>query len=227
MNICRVFQVISLAVAAITFAAAGAQADTTSFDVSLNTSALAGPQTLLFGITDGDAVADNTVTLSNFNFGTGSALGSPSISGTGISGDLTSGISLNDSGFSALFSQQFDSGSSLSFLLNTTNAFTSGTPDAFAMYVCNSDVSACYSDDASTGAVLVLNLTGSALTPGSFTLNGASDQDLPAPVVTVATGTGTGTGTGNSNVPEPSILLLVVCGLLGVAVLTGGKVAAR
>ncbi len=229
MHIRRVLQVLSLALVAVTFAAVAAQADTTSFDVTLNTSSLSGTQTLLFGITDGDGVADNSVTLANFNFGAGSPLGSASISGTGISGDLASGIALDDSGFSALFSQQFTVGSSLSFLLNTSNAFTSGTPDAFAMYLCDADVSNCYSDDISTGALLVLNLTGSPLTPASFVLNGSAEPDLSEPVVTVPTGTGTGmgTGTGNNNVPEPSSMLLALCGLTGLALVLGRKTGRR
>jgi hypothetical protein len=185
-------------------AAASARAD--SFDVSLNTASLSSAQILAFGLTDGDGVADNNVTLSGFAFGGGSAVGSPDYQGTtGVSGDLGSMINMNDSGFSALFTQQFDAGSSISFLLNITNNFAGGTPDAFAMYVCDTSLN-CYSDDINTQAMLVLNLTGATLSPSSFILNAASAQGLPAPVVTVASGT--------STVPEPSSLILFLGGIV-------------
>ncbi|MGA2420140.1 MAG: hypothetical protein ABSG69_08660 [Candidatus Acidiferrum sp.] len=216
----RILQLIAVAALATALAATSARADTSSFDVQVETSALAGVQTILFGITDGDGVADNSVSLSNFNFASGSALGSASVTGSGITGNLTSGITLNDSGFSALFEQQFTSGASLSFLLTTTNAFAGLAPDAFAMYLCSGDLSACYSDDTSTGAVLVLNLTGAPLTPASFILNGASDQDLPAPLVSVPT-------TGGQSVPEPPALVLIICGLLGIVLAAGWRGARK
>jgi hypothetical protein len=196
-------RVFALAAGAALFAVLPVRADSTSFDVSLDTSALSGTQTLAFGFTDGDGAVDNNITLSGFNFGGGSALGTPTYSGAGVSGDLTAGVALNDSDFSSLFTQQFTAGSTLSFLMNTSNNFSGGTPDAFAMYVCDALVSACYSDDQGTGAMLTLNLLGGALSPSSFTLNGASDQNLPAPVVTSP----------STNVPEPSSFLLLALGL--------------
>jgi PEP-CTERM motif len=196
-------------------AAATARAD--SFDVSLNTTSLSGPQILAFGFTDGDGVADNNVTLSGFGFGGGNAVGSPDYEGTtGVSGDLGSTINMNDPVFTALFTQQFDPGSSISFLLNITNNFAGVTPDAFAMYVCDTSLN-CYSDDTNTQAMLVLDLTGTPLSPSSFTLNGASAQGLPAPVVTVASGT--------STVPEPSSLLLLLGGV--VALIAGSTLRNR
>jgi hypothetical protein len=88
-------------------------------------------------------------------------------------------------------------GSSLSFVLDTINNFAGGTPDAFAMFLCDSTVSTCYSDDAVGGAMLIFNLTGGTVTPLSFILNGANDQNLPAPVVTAVT------------TPEPTSFLLL------------------
>jgi hypothetical protein len=202
----RMLQIIALTVLLATLTAAAASAQ--SFDVTLNTSPLSGTQTLAFGFTDGDGLGNNSATLTAFNFGGGGALGSPTDFGTGISGDLTSGIALNDSDFSSLFTQQFTAGSSLSFLLNITDNFAGGTPDAFAMYVCDASLTTCYSDDMASGAMLVLNLSGGPLAPGNFILNGASDQDLSAPVVTVP------------SVPEPSTLLLWATGL---AALFGAK----
>ena len=203
MRINRSLQIIALAVLAATLTAATARAD--SFNVSLDTSALSGTQVLAFGFTDGDGVVNNSAAMSAFNFGGGSAVGLPEYLGTGVSGDLTSGIAMDDSGFSALFAQQFNVGSALSFSLNISNIFGGGTPDALAMYLCDVGLSSCYSNDSSSGAMLVLNLTGGTLSPSSFILNGADDQGLPAPVVTIS----------ETSVPEPSSSLLLAMGLAG------------
>jgi hypothetical protein len=197
-------QIIVLAGAVVTLTAATARADGVSVNVTVNSSTLSGTQTIVFGITDGDGVADNNLALSGFAFGGGSAEGSASYIGSGISGDLSSTIDMDDSGFSALFTQQFDAGAALSFTLTTTDNFAGGTPDAFAMYICDATLSTCYSDDTGTGAMLVLNLAGGTLTPSGFILNGASEQGLAAPVVTAATTT---------TVPEPTSLLLLPIGL--------------
>jgi len=213
MRVNRMLQIIALASLAVVLAAISARADGGTVNVSLNTSSLSGTQTIIFGITDGDGVADNSVALSDFNFGGGSAEGSPSYIGSGVAGDLSSVIAMDDSGFSALFEQQLNVGSSLSFVLSTTDSFAGGTPDAFAMYLCDATVSTCYSDDALSGAMLILNLTGGTVTPSSFILNGASDQNLPAPVVSGVTA------------PEPAEWMLLLSGLF--ALLAGKNLMRR
>jgi hypothetical protein len=201
----RFATVAVLLVLALAVAAVPAKAD--SFNVSLNTSSLSGTQILVFGLVSGGGGVDNTVTLSNFAFSGGSIVPPPNYLGTsGVSGDLGTSISMDDSGSNStvLFAEEFDPGSSLSFLLTTTNNAAGLTPDSFAMYVCDTGFN-CYSDDTNTGAMLILNLTGGTLTPGSFTLNAASAQNLPAPVVT----------SGATPVPEPSGLLLFAVGIFG------------
>jgi hypothetical protein len=128
-QIVRMFQIITLAAVACALSAVAAKADSQSFNVSLNTSVSTLPgttQVIFFGLTNGDETPDNTLTLSNFNFGGGSADGSPTYGGSGVSGDLSSSISMTDADFSESFDEQFTVGSSLSFQLTTINVFASG-----------------------------------------------------------------------------------------------------
>lgn len=188
-------------------AAGGARA--ASFSVELNTAPLSGTQTIAFSLTNGDGITDNLIQLANFSFGGGSPLGSPTYQGTGVSGNLASGISLRDNDFLELFSQQFTVGSSLSFILNTTDAFAGGSPDGFLMYLCNASFSTCYSDDPVTDSLLFLSLTGDPLTTKNLVLNGASAQGLNAPTV--------------ASIPEPRLSLIVLAFGLGTALLSSRK----
>ena len=187
MNMKRIFPVIAATVLVSLLVPAG-RAD--SFDVSLNTSALSGTtQVLAFGLTNNDGVADNTISLTGFNFGTGGSAVSGTqdctlggfLSGAGCGGNLTSGVTLTDSATEAFFDEAFTVGSSLSFAMTTTNAFAGGIPDGLAMYLCNATLSSCYSDDSSTTAMLVLGLAGTPLTPSSFTLNAATRKACRLP----------------------------------------------
>jgi hypothetical protein len=193
---------------AVLAAARGSRAD--SFNVSLNTSSLSGTQALIFEFTDGDGVVDNSVALTNFSLGGGSVAGSADYLGTtGVSGDIGSGIDMDDGSLSiALFSQNFNPGATLSFLLTTTNNYAGGSPDGFVMAICDTGLDTCYSDDPD-GADLVLPLNGAALVPASFTLTGASAQGLPAPVVTTPS---------SGTVPEPSGVLLLGAGIFALAI---------
>ena len=179
-----------------------------SFLVTLDTSPLSGPQLLAFALVNFDS-ASNAVSLSAFNFDGGSVVAGSedctlggTLSGLGCSGDLTSGVALQDLDSIAVFTQQFNPGSSLSFLLNTTNFLVGAVPDQFAMYLCDVSFDPCYSDDP-TGVMLLLDLVGGTLSSSSFVLFGAGDQNLDAPVVTA--------------VPEPGTLLLLASAVSAVA----------
>jgi hypothetical protein len=111
------------------------------YDVTLDTAPLvghpAGPFYLELAFTDGSGVndANNTVTLSNINFGGGSALGGPVVFG-GASGSLETGVTMTDNSFLSLFSEQFAPGLKLSFSLDlTSNDDAGGTPDRFSFFV--------------------------------------------------------------------------------------------
>src|SRR5215469_6858950 len=110
-RVCTFVVLVGLALLA---AARASKAD--SFNVSLDTSSLTGTQTLAFELTDGDGVVDNSITLTNFSLGGGSvAAPADYLGSTGVSGDIASGVSMDDSSLSiAIFTQQFNPGSSLS-----------------------------------------------------------------------------------------------------------------
>jgi hypothetical protein len=203
-----------LAPLAMSFLCLAATASADSFLVTLDTSSLSGTQTLVFGLTNSDGDS-NTVSLSAFNFDGGSAVSGSddctlagTFSGLGCNGNLASGVTLEDlDPVAAFFTQQFDPGASLSFMLTTTNSFAGGTPDQFAMFLCDDTLSTCYSDDA-TGALLLVDLNGGSLSPSSFLLFGASLQELDLPVVTEVPD--------SSQVPEPGTLLLLGSALTAV-----------
>jgi hypothetical protein len=208
MTIKRILTSAALTVALVLVAAA-ARAD--SFRVTLDTSTLSGPQTLAFGLTNFNG-ASNTVALADFSFDGGSAIAGSedctfggTFSGLGCSGDLASGITLEDlDPTAAFFTQQFNPGASLRLVLTATSNFGGGVPDQFAMALCDGVLTTCYSDDAS-GALLLLDFSGGNLSASSFVTFGASFENLDAPVVTPVVDT--------TSIPEPATVLLLGSGV--------------
>ena len=110
----------------------------------LNTAQLvsspAGPFYIDFQFIDGSGTGDanNAVTFGSFDFGGGSATGSATLTG-GVTGDLSAGVSMVDSGFFNEFIQAFAPGSSLSFqVTSTTNLDSGGVPDEFSFAILDS-----------------------------------------------------------------------------------------
>jgi hypothetical protein len=114
------------------------------YNVTLDTAQLvghpAGPFYIELTFTDGSGVEDanNTVRLSNLNFGGGSALGGALLFG-GASGSLETGVTIADSSVLSLFTEQFAPGLLLSFSLGLTSNDDAGdTPDGFTFFVLDS-----------------------------------------------------------------------------------------
>jgi hypothetical protein len=117
-----------------------AQCDTL-YSVSIDTAPLIGhpaaPFYLGIGLVDGSGAGDanNTATLSNFNFNGGTEVGTPLLFG-GASGSLSQGVSITDDFFFNLFEEEFSPGAQLSFnLLLTSNDDEGGTPDRLTLLI--------------------------------------------------------------------------------------------
>jgi hypothetical protein len=189
----------------------------TIFTVTLGTTpligSLAGPFSLAFQLIDGSGGiigdSNNTVIITNLNFGAGAASGGITASG-GASGDLNSTVTLTDSEFFNTFFQGFTPGSTLSFLVDlTTNVDPGGTPDAFGFSILDSSgFSIPTLDPSSADTFLAVNIDSAnpliltyATDPNRTTLGGsgpAITMDAPVPTTPV---------------PEPASLMLLGTGL--------------
>lgn len=113
---------------------------TVSFDTSSLVAHPAGPFYFYAVLLDGDGFGDgnNTATLTNFDFGGGSALGSPTLV-AGASGSLSTGVTITTTSFLSIFSQQFAPGLHLNLTLAlTSNDDLGGTPDGLAFFIVDS-----------------------------------------------------------------------------------------
>ena len=195
----------------IALAVAGAVHANVVYTVSLNTSAISGAAgyALAFSFQDGSGIGDNnnTVTLSNFAFGGGSAGGSPVLSG-GASGDINSSAALSDSVFSSLLVEGFTPGASLSFNVDlTTNIDVGGTPDFFGFSLLLDSNPLPTQDDTLGDNLFYVNIDSANPTPVAFATAAGSPVALDAPTFALAPPPGPA--------PEPGSLLLLTAGLAG------------
>lgn len=202
----------------IALAVAGTVHANVIYTVNLDTNAMNGAAgyALAFQLNDGSGVGDsnNTVTLSNFSFGGGSA-GSCGVAGNceplgGASGDASSisGITLTDSDFFNSFAQRFTPGNTLSFKLNlTTNLDAGGTPDAFGFSILDNTGTPLPTLDV-LGADTLLSFDIDSANPALFTFatSDLSPVALNAPTYALAP---------NGQAPEPGSLLFMGAGLVG------------
>lgn len=191
----------------------------TIYDVTFRTSALqahaAAPFSLNVQLNDGEGVgnANNTATLSDFDFGGGSPSGSALLVG-GASGDFTGSVSISDTAFLNSFTQQFVAGIVLRFRLNLTTNLNSGpVPDQFSVAILdNTGFEIPTQGLAATGSdVFLLVDIGSdtsavqtfASDAGRHPFGGGGPIDMPEAVLAAP-------------VPEPGSLPLVFAALAAV-----------
>ena len=181
-----------------------------NYHVTINTAALnsapanaSAPFSLDFALTDGSGTfaVPNTVTLSNFTFGGGAAVGAATTT-AGASGNLGSTVMLSDtSAFPTELFQQFTPGTTLGFDVSMTTLSDPGnTPDAFAVAILDNNLNNITTNGL--GDSLVLANISSTLTPQG-----------------VQFFQGTGDFAGVSAIPEPGTVLFGVAlvGALGLA----------
>jgi hypothetical protein len=185
--------------------------------VSLDTSALvghpAGPFYVDFQLNDGSGAGDanNWASISNFDFGGGSAIASGAGGSGGVGGDLSSGIHLTDS--SPLvneFYEAFNPGSELQFDLHlTTNIDASTVPDIFAFTLLDSDLANIPTLSDGSDLLLAINIDQAQPVVETYASDGTispfaggSPLSISAPTI-------------GTPVPEASAVGLVACCLLG------------
>lgn len=181
------------------------------FNVSLDTSQLStlygsSSYAIDFQLSDGDNIEteNNTAVLSNFQFGGGTAIGTPTefcsspVVGDclGISGDLSSGVTFSDKEFLNEFLQEFTPGNLLSFDVSlTTNVDAEPTPDKFSFVLTDGTASNFFDffvdlDIDSSLQIVTPSISGNGVT-------------LTAVIQPITTG----------SIPEPETLGLLLGGL--------------
>jgi len=178
-------------------------ASATVLKVDIDTSSLAGTTgQLAFDLSDGDSMANNSVTITAFN--TDGALGAATTSG-GVTGALPGAVTLTDTDFFNELLQPITFVDSIRFTLTLTDNYdpNGSFPDQFALFLVDfsSPIPQPLFGTSGSGALFAIDL---GVTGGL--------QIYQATATPAATWTVT-----NAAIPEPGVLLLFGSGLLGLA----------
>lgn len=197
----KIVLMIAVLAAMLTLTGA-ASADTLTYDVLLNTSALPTAQnfTLDFYLLDGSGLGDGNTTfrISGLDLGGGSLVGSPTLFGG--SSTTSSGFKLNDNEFFNQFTQQFTAGSFLSFRVSLNGGVDpGGTPDLFAFLIDELNTT----DGSLANSLLTFELSSTLPTISVYSAT-----------TFVATGNAVQGVTPVVRTPEPASLVLFGPGLL-------------
>jgi hypothetical protein len=182
------------------------RADSLIFEVDLNTALLSAqdganaPFYLDLQLNYGGAPAPaNTVTLSNFQFTGGSALGTATTNGL-ASGDLGSTVSLtadSASAFNELYQQFASTTTDIKFTATVSENGSGATPTEFTAAILDNSLgfpAQLYTNAPDTASLVTLNLTSSNVLSDVHTYSSVSSADGNTSV----------TGVTASVIPEPS-----------------------
>jgi hypothetical protein len=171
---------------------------TLSLDTTPLITGTTAPYFINLQLVDGDGLVNNTVAVSNFDFGGGGAVGLPVLTGDVI-GDLGSTVVLGDTAFFNDFFQQFTPGAFLSFDVEFSTNFVAPTPDRFTFAILNSGLVEVPTTGAGNELFGIDLRTPVTLERYPGLDVGSGDPILDAPVVVSA-------------VPEPAGLVLLAAG---------------
>jgi len=195
------------------------------YNVTMNTGPLIGhsaaPFSVEFQFNDGSGIGDsnNSVVLSNFNFGTGGAAVGSGTTVNGASGSLQSSVHFTDSSFFNQFSQQFTPGNQLSFQLAfSTNVDAGPTPDQFTFAILDR-TGAELPTQSFFDVFVELNINSANPQVQTFASDTTRIPNAGGPALNIAAPTATPI----TAVPEPNSVVLVGIACAGLGLLIRRK----